>query len=168
MSTETAVLLAGLNEARVPAPLIAIDGGRFPGLEVASIERFESCRLPKEARAGWLLYAGFGAHSHSVSQDLSSPEGSYWHGIYHRMEPDAWNAKYWFRQVGTHPIAEALVRESRDAGWNPGRNWDHARFVDFVGEALASNHPQTIALASQVQWLEWRLLFDYCVKDFSQ
>ncbi len=164
MSTD---LLAHLAEGSSPMPLVAVDNGRFPGVGLRPASDFSSCRLPAEAYAGWLLYAGYGARSHNISQDAHTPEGSYWHGIYHRMEPDAWNAKYWFRQVGSHPIVAALAESAANLGYKTSRNWDHSRFVDFVGEALASRDAKRIALAEAVQLLEWRLLFDYCVKDFS-
>src|SRR5687767_13390080 len=50
--------------------------------------------------AGLWLYFDFLDESHAISQDLDTAEGSYWHGILHRREPDYPNAKYWFRRVG--------------------------------------------------------------------
>jgi hypothetical protein len=41
----------------------------------------------------WLL-AGDLDQSHSISQDLTSAEGSFWHGIMHRREADFGNAKF--------------------------------------------------------------------------
>src|SRR5262249_17485377 len=41
--------------------------------------------------AGLWLYHDFLDESHAISQDLSSAEGSYWHAIMHRREPDYWN-----------------------------------------------------------------------------
>jgi hypothetical protein len=58
--------------------------------------------------SGLLLWNDALDASHTVSQDISSATGSYWHGIMHRREPDYWNAKYWFRRVGTHPLAPKL------------------------------------------------------------
>ena len=48
----------------------------------------------------WLLH-GFLDESHEISQSLKTSEGSFWHGIMHRIERDFWNSKYWYRQVGS-------------------------------------------------------------------
>src|SRR5947209_20388135 len=41
----------------------------------------------------WLLH-DFLDESHEISQEISTPFGSYWHGIMHRRELDFANAKY--------------------------------------------------------------------------
>ncbi len=62
--------------------------------------------------AGLLLLHDYLDDSHQLSQ---RNEGSgrprtadYWHGIMHRREPDAGNAAYWFRRVGSHPILQEI------------------------------------------------------------
>ncbi|MFN9921587.1 MAG: hypothetical protein ACK555_17675 [Acidobacteriota bacterium] len=154
--------------ASFPQPLGAFSllegkGGRFPGIMRPDRAAFTRCKQAAEAEAGWLLYAGFGAECHAVAQDLSSQEGSYWHAIHHRMEPDAWNSKYWFRQVGSHPLYPALAEKARQAGWSPGPRWEPARFVDFVLHAIEKQDEPHIELAESIQFLEWRLLFEFCV-----
>ncbi len=139
--------------------LTAVDGGRLKGAVPGKAEDFAGCPLPAEARAGWLIYAGYAALGHAVAQDLHTHEGHYWHAIYHRLEPDAWNAKYWLRQVGRHEIHRELARRAGELGYGDGKFWDGAKFVDFVetvrGEAQEG-------LAKQVQLLEWELLFAHC------
>ena len=63
--------------------------------------------------AGLWLMCDFLDESHAISQDIDTPSGSYWHAILHRREPDYSNAKYWFRQVGRHPIFESLATAAR-------------------------------------------------------
>ena len=46
--------------------------------------------------------------SHAVSQRIPTADGGFIHAIMHRREPDYWNAKYWWRQVGPHPVFEEL------------------------------------------------------------
>src|SRR5262249_15847210 len=58
--------------------------------------------------SGLWLYHDLLDESHKLSQDIATLEGSYWHGIMHRREPDYANAAYWFRKVGHHPVFDAL------------------------------------------------------------
>ena len=59
----------------------------------------------------WLLH-GFLDESHEISQSLKTSEGSFWHGIMHRIERDFWNSKYWYRQVGSHQVIDCLLYTS--------------------------------------------------------
>lgn len=69
--------------------------------------------------SGLLLLWDFLDDSHEISQTMEgkgSPRtADYWHGIMHRREPDAGNASYWFRRVGSHPAFEHLG--SQLIGW---------------------------------------------------
>lgn len=95
----------------------------------------------------WLLH-NFLDRSHSISQDIHSPEGSYWHGIMHRMEGDFGNSKYWGRQVGPHPVFETL--DEQIAG-----GWSYNNFVDACQQA-----PDPVVHETAVA--EWVALFEYC------
>lgn len=118
------------------------------------------------------LYHDFFDESHAISQEIDTPEGSYWHGILHRREPDHSNAKYWFRRVGSHPVHEPLARAaamlaSQRELDGPARfladaaHWEAFAFVDLC-QAVARGQSQCEDLARAVQMQEWELLFDYC------
>ena len=105
-----------------------------------------------------------------MSEKLEGSTGSYWHGIMHRREPDASNAKYWFRQVGQHDVFPKLLEAAREivpAGSLAlekivqVKAWDPFLFVDECEDARGTNSPRT-AVCRQVQLLEWQLLYDYC------
>lgn len=131
-----------------------------PALQALSVESaFAGRRLddPLMARCCvsgvWLLY-DFLDDSHTISQSISTPEGSFWHGVMHRREGDYSNAKYWFRNVGDHPVLDAL--DERFGGWDP---YD---FVDRCADAVRSGAGRDECLDQQQA--EWELLFDYCYR----
>ena len=101
----------------------------------------------------WLL-AGDLDRSHTISQDLPSAEGSFWHGIMHRREGDFGNAKYWFRRVGDHPIYVVISQQTE------GDYDDPADFVDACSRASKSEAVQRCQLA---QWIEWQALMVHCL-----
>jgi hypothetical protein len=110
----------------------------------------------------WLYHDGL-EESHAISQgleELETKEGSFWHAIMHRREPDAANSKYWWRMVGDHPVIELLKIEAPKIGYDYTVPQD---FVDFCEQARGGETPQE-TLAKRVQLLEWQLLFDYCYR----
>jgi hypothetical protein len=119
----------------------------------------------------WLYFSCFD-ESHSISQDIPSPEGSFWHGILHRQEPDAGNAGYWFRRVGKHPVFERLNEAAQDViQTHPGTKrfemssvWDPFQFIDFCEYARTRPGSEDEQLAREIQRAEWQLLFDYCAR----
>lgn len=54
--------------------------------------------------SGLLLWNDCEQEAHTLAQNINSPEGSYFHAIIHRREPDIWNSDYWFNRTGAHPV----------------------------------------------------------------
>lgn len=104
----------------------------------------------------WLLH-NYLDDSHDISQELHTPEGSLLHAIMHRREPDPSNSKYWWRQVGPHPVLDQLRREAVNLGYD---YTTPEAFVDYC-ESVRDRDDD---LAIRVQRLEWDLLFDYCYR----
>lgn len=138
------------------------------GRPIVDIEAARCCL------AGLWLAHGFLEESHRLSQETDTREGSYWHGILHRREPDYANAKYWFRRVPQHPIHQPLAERAAELARAseldaPARfltespTWDALRFVDLC-EAIARGRSRCEELARQVALAEWELLFDYCYR----
>ena len=118
--------------------------------------------LPETALAGLYLYFSCWEEAHEISQNISTPEGSYWHAIVHRQEPDAGNAGYWFRQVGAHPIFPALREEAAQIGVDFGPRWNPVAFIDRCERARQAPGSHAERMALETQRAEWQLLFDYC------
>ncbi|MCS7042732.1 MAG: hypothetical protein N2036_09940 [Bryobacteraceae bacterium] len=151
---------------RRPVEGAAVDALR--GASAAAL--FPGARSPEGALAGLWLYLQHFDACHRVAQDLPTPEGSYWHGILHRQEPDDWNAGYWFRAAGAHPIHEALCAEAQrlaaafpGAHWKPASRWDPEDFIRFCARARREPGTDAERLARAVQMAEWRLLFAWCL-----
>lgn len=119
----------------------------------------------------WLLH-DFLDESHTISQEVLTNTGSYWHAIMHRREPDYSNAKYWFRRVGDHAVYQPLANAARElAGaasddrsremFSSGE-WDPFRFVDLCEAATLES--TAAALCRKVAQAEWSLLFDFCYR----
>ncbi len=123
---------------------------------------FPRSKAPEAALAGLYLYFSCRQEAHQIAQDLSAREGSYWHAIVHRQEPDPWNSEYWFRQVGLHPIFPALCESAAEVGVSFGPRWDPLAFIRFCEDARLRAGSDAEQEALLVQRAEWRLLFDYC------
>lgn len=104
----------------------------------------------------WLL-AGELDRSHSISQDIGSAEGSFWHGIMHRREGDFGNSKYWFRRVGNHPVFDQLAEIS------DGVYLDPYDFVDECSRTTRSDD-ESSQRCQRAQWLEWQALMAHCIR----
>lgn len=126
---------------------------------------FPRARAETAAFAGLWLYFSCWDEAHQIAQDIGTREGSYWHAIIHRQEPDAWNAGYWFRQVGAHPIFPELQGRAREIGIDLGKRWDPIAFVELCERARANPGSELELQAMKVQTIEWQLLFDFCAAD---
>jgi hypothetical protein len=130
---------------------------------------FPHARAPEAAQAGLYLYFSCFDEAHEVAQSIATPDGSYWHAIVHRQEPDAGNSSYWFRRVGKHAIfpdlhAEAArILEARpDAGLRLPDRWDPFWFIDACDRIARESAPHAAQAALEIQRAEWQLLFDHC------
>ena len=127
-------------------------------------ELFPAARSSRGALSGLYLYFSCLDEAHTIAQDLPSAEGSFWHAILHRQEPDAGNAAYWFRQVGRHPVFSALRVEAERNRFYTGPEWDPFAFIEFCESARRRPGSEEERIAMRVQLKEWQLLFDYCAE----
>ena len=123
----------------------------------------------------WLMH-NYLDESHTLSQKVDTPTGSYWHGIMHRREGDYSNAQYWFRRVGDHPVFEPLAAAARElaAQWpvpdgsseffHEQTEWDPFAFIDLC-EATTRGRSEGERLCRRINRIEWELLFDFCYRE---
>lgn len=136
----------------------------------AARDLFPQSRAPEAALSGLWLYFSCFNESHTVSQEIETPDGSYWHGIAHRQEPDPGNAAYWFRRVGDHPIfppllgAAAKLIADRRVKLAVKDRWDPFAFIDFCEEVRQRPGTDAERVAREIQRVEWQLLFDHCAE----
>ncbi len=132
--------------------------------------------LVAACRAGLYLAFDFLDEAHTISQDLHTSEGSYWHALMHRREPDFANSAYWFRRVGKHPVYEPLRGVAADLAAKVSAQgkfltrqatWDPISFVELCEESYGEKAPCHL-LCRQVQRAEWMLLFEHCYRRATQ
>lgn len=138
---------------------------------------FASSKLPpvkqQLIRALLLLWHDHLDASHTISQGVTTPDGSFVHAILHRREPDYWNSKYWWRRAGQHPCFPELARRGTDllnstdndamlSRLIPGGNWDPFAFVDQCEAAagLPAAAPEVLVLRA-VQQMETEVALDH-------
>jgi hypothetical protein len=156
---------AGRTDASVQPLLWALSDETFKPKNVRDPRMAAACH------AGLWLRFNYLDEAHRISQEIDTPEGSFWHGLVHRREGDFDNAKYWFRRVGTHPVYGPLCKaagelaatspEARPTTLAWRTTWDPIAFVDLCAAEVDGQTRQG-TLCQEVQRREWELLFDYC------
>ena len=145
-----------------PSRIARLDDTKLLGVEPV-LPEMASC-----IRSGLLLRGDFQEESHTLSQAIGSAEGSYWHAIMHRLEPDYSNSKYWFNRVGAHPVFEQLeggapaVADGELLAEFSSPSWDPFRFTDTCEAAVhgrLGKHRHDLEL---LQELEFDLLLAHC------
>jgi hypothetical protein len=137
---------------------------------VSAAELFPGAKSPAGAHSGLWLYFSCYDECHAFCQDLETPEGSFWHGILHRQEPDAGNAGYWFRRVGSHPVfpqihaAAAEILKRHPVPLKLKDRWDPIAFIDFCEEARRQPDSESEKAALEIQRAEWQILFHFCAR----
>jgi hypothetical protein len=155
------------------------DASLRPALEALSAELYRPHArddMIAACRAGLWLRFNYLDESHKISQDIETPEGSFWHGILHRREGDFDNAKYWFNRVGNHAVFEPLrhaaaklaanIADARAGFLKQQKAWDPFGFIDLCADAVRGN-AACGPVCQEIQQREWELLFDHCWRAIS-
>lgn len=161
-------LMQNVHAALLAAPLPSLGPGPqhaelakqladAQSLTAPDAELSANSRLALES-ALWLA-AGDLDRSHAISQNLSSPDGSFWHGVMHRREADFSNAKYWFhkaRKLNFYtPLMVAIAADPLASQLQSEETWDPSEFVDQCQRALKIKGDLQ-QQCQRVQWLEWQ------------
>jgi hypothetical protein len=147
----------------------------MPEAELLGTDAISDAAFARAVKSGLLLWNDSIAESHTLSQDILNSTGSYWHGIMHRREPDYPNSKYWFRQVGEHPIFPSVREQAMGVFGESGSpyakqklaqlegnsKWDAFAFVDWCEDAARSSDSDAQRLLEAVQLREIELLLTY-------
>ncbi|RLS55002.1 MAG: hypothetical protein DWH91_10235 [Planctomycetota bacterium] len=152
--------LPSLGPGHQAAPSIAQAISRVTG---------HSARMTTLLRAGLLLRHDFLDECHSLVQTREGDsDADRWHALMHRREPDASNAKYWFRRVGSHPIDRSLNEWAapllRSIGQPVIGEWDPLRFVDLCERVREHPSPEN-DIARRIQSKEMELLLKHCAAE---
>jgi hypothetical protein len=110
-----------------------------------------NANLPGLFMCGLLIWNDDLQAAHPIAQDLESADGSVWHAIIHRREGDYWNAKYWYRRAGAHPVLQAMAGLPDALDFLKKGAFDASAYVDACEQAISTGSPalglQTLQLA---------------------
>lgn len=154
--------------------LASLDRGTRPGVaDAATIRRLlaDTVRGLTEERRDAALALALLWHDHfdDAHQLCQAHEGhadcDYMHAVLHRREGDFANAKYWFAEVGAHPLDLPLAQAAQTLGradlLDRGR-WRPAAMVDACAAALGGDQVARSSLM-QLQAAEFRALSERLV-----
>lgn len=122
------------------------------------------------------LFNNFLDESHTISQNVHEPIGSYLHGIMHRREGDFSNAKYWFNRAGNADfiprISESIQQNGiSDAFGSKGWRFSPTEFVDLVedqmGDIREKDGGTDRRRLEKISYLELIVVFDCCFEKAS-
>lgn len=140
--------------------------------KIKGIEPARKAEQPHPAtQAGILLWFGYLDPSHEISQSIHDQNGSYWHGLMHRREPDHGNSAYWIRRVGNHPVYRLLGDYLSRGIWQSEvvRNqakkkgpWDPFWMNDQCERARQNGEAELTGDLLALQWAEYHLLLSHC------
>lgn len=124
--------------------------------------------------AGLWLWHDWLDQSHTISQSIATPTGSFWHAIMHRREGDFSNAKYWYARCRNHPVLDQIPVLARAALGSAAATgplhglikgaWDTDGYVDVVEAVHRKPGDPLHETAIGLQQLEWRALFSHCAR----
>lgn len=142
-------------------------------MEVFAREKI-SARLHPQLRSAALLWHDHLDESHTLSQAIETPDGSWLHGIMHRREPDYGNAQYWFRRVGEHMAFPALAERVAAGFTGPNASlakrlvthgrWDPFGFVDECERVETGNGAGTEQALRDIQAIEFDVLVEHILR----
>ena len=112
--------------------------------------QIEALGQPPLVKAGLHLLNDDIEGCHQIAQNNTSSEGSYWHAILHRREPDYSNSKYWYRKVSNHPIYSKLQESYPE--------WEPFTFVDWCEDASRGRSKKSQEWLREVQVQEMKFL----------
>lgn len=120
--------------------------------DLARIAGFPPSEVP-HARSLLLLAAGDVESAHRIAQESSSINGSYVHGMIHRIEDDFDNARYWFFRAGVHPASPEIYRR---AAANSPRvanhpTWDASGVTDWLEESRAKGVSEELRAVLRIE-----------------